>query len=920
VTLPSYVVLLLASTLAVITAAYLIHRRSAFGAWHREVEHSRARFLAEAQQIAHIGSWEVDLVTNRTAWSDENYRIMGLVPQAEPATFELFLRHVHPDDLERVMRSVGEARAGGSFEFGFRLIRVDGTVRHVLNRGQTTRRDGVAVRLIGTAQDLTDQKAAERALELAHVQQKALLDNLPDLVFLKDRESRFVAVNEPLARVCGVLAGDMIGKTDFDFFPSDQALRYAADDRSALARGERMVVEERVAGAAGAECWMETTTSPYRDATGEIGGIVGITRDVTVRHEAAERLSENALHYQLLFDRNPLPMWVFDADTLRFLAVNEAAIAHYGYDREQFLTMTIEDIRPQEHRASLANALSQGHASNSCAGSFVHLTRDGRRIETEVIADSIVMNGREAWLVLSRDVTSERSSVRALQASEERYRMLFVESLAGNYVSTVDGRLLACNPTFARMMGHDDPAEACAHATTEYYSDQSRRLRFLSLVRKQKRIVLHEDELVRRDGSVLQILENVIGHFDESGELTEIHGFVIDVTDRKQLEEQLRHSQKLQAVGQLAGGIAHDFNNLLTAMKLHGEFVLDEMAENDPHRADILEMQLAADRATMLTKQLLAFGRKQLLNPKVINANVVIEGMTPMVRRLIGEDVTVTIVLDPAAGSVMADQGQIEQVILNLAVNARDAMSHGGTFTVATGIVVLDHTRAGSADLPPGAYISLTASDTGCGMSASVLAHIFEPFFTTKEQGKGTGLGLATVYGIVKQSGGHIWVSSVPDVGTSFEILLPRVNEAPAGIVVAPSAAPRGTETILVVEDDLPIQALTRRLLERQGYSVIVANNGEEALLRVAQHIGEIALVLTDVVMPSLSGGELAACLANTNPDLAVLFMSGYANDVIVLRGLLDASAAILQKPFTATSLAVAVRSALDAETLAPIL
>jgi len=205
-------------------------------------------------------------------------------------------------------------------------------------------------------------------------------------------------------------------------------------------------------------------------------------------------------------------------------------------------------------------------------------------------------------------------------------------------------------------------------------------------------------------------------------------------------------------------------------------------------------------------------------------------------------------------------------------------------------------------------------------MSASVLAHIFEPFFTTKEQGRGTGLGLATVYGIVKQSGGHIWVSSVPDVGTSFEILLPRVNEAPAGIVVAPPAAPRGTETLLVVEDDLPVQALTRRLLERQGYSVIAANNGEEALLRVAQHIGEIALVLTDVVMPSLSGGELAACLANTNPDLAVLFMSGYANDVIVLRGLLDANAAILQKPFTATSLAVAVRSALDAETLSPIL
>ena len=904
--------------LAVATAlAYLAGRRSTSGAWRSEMLKSRALFV-DTQQIAHIGSWEIDMVTKRVTWSDEKYRIMGFEPQSAGASSDLFKKHIHPDDLERVTKAIEASGVGGSFEFSYRVILEDGSIRYLLDRGKAKLVDGALVRVLGTTQDLTELKTAELAFLMATVQQSAILDNLPDLVFLKDLDSRFIAVNEPLAQVFGVSAKEMIGKTDFDFFPRDQAERHIADDNTALERGERIVVEAQITGLDGAPSWFETTTKPYRDASGKFGGIVGITRDVTVRHEAAEILRASARHYQLLFDRNPLPMWVVDTETQRFLTVNDAAVQHYGYNREQFLTMTIADIRPKEDVPLLPSSSNRQEDLRQDGGSVVHITKDGRRIETVVIADAITMNGRPARLVLARDVTQERVAVRALQDSEERYRALFVESLAGNYISTVEGRLLTCNPTFARMMGYDSAAEACEHSTTEYYSDPAVRLAFLALVRKQKRVELHEDALKRRDGSTLQILENVIGHFDANGEMTEIHGFVIDVTDRKRLEDELRHSQKLQAVGQLAGGIAHDFNNLLTAIKLHGEFVLDDMEESDSHRADILEMQLAADRATMLTKQLLAFSRKQLLNPKIMSANAVIEGMAPMVRRLIGEDVEIRIVLNPAAGCVLADAGQIEQVILNLAVNARDAMPQGGTFTVASGIMILDPARAGLADLPAGSYVSLTASDTGLGMTADVLAHIFEPFFTTKEQGKGTGLGLATVYGIVKQSGGHIWVNSVPGVGTSFEILLPRANESPVDVVTTPTA-PRGTETILVVEDDPAVQALTRRLLERQGYSVLVANNGNEALLRVAENGDVIGLVVTDVVMPAMSGGELASRLAETHPNLAVLFVSGYTDDVVLRRGLLDASASLLQKPFTATSLARAVRSALDARLFAAV-
>jgi two-component system cell cycle sensor histidine kinase/response regulator CckA len=911
VAIPTHDLFLLASALAAAGAAFLIGRRTALRSWHQAMLQSQAQF-ADAQEIAHIGSWELNLAENRIAWSDETYRIFGYEPQSRPATFELFMSHVHPDDQDRIGGTLEESLSGHAFEHRLRIVRADGTIRHVQNRGQATLRNGVAIRLLGTTQDITEQKEVRRAFDLARAQQSALLDNLPDLVFLKDRDFRFSAVNEPLARMFGVSVEEMIGKTDFDFFPPEQAQRHLDDDRAAMARGERIVREHWVRGASGVPMWIETTTSPYRDASGELAGIVGIARDITVRREAAERLRESARHYQLLFDRNPLPMWVFDIETLRFLAVNDAAIAHYGYSREDFLAMTIEDIRPAEEHDRLASALLRPLDEHSGGDSFLHVTKDGRRIQTAIVSDSIVMSGRAARLVLARDVTTERSSVRALRESEERYRTLFAESLAGNYVSTVDGRLLTCNPMFARMMGYDEPAEACLHPISAHYADPARRLAFLAKVREQKRLELYEEELVRSDGSALLILENVIGHFDARGELTEIHGFVIDVTDRKRLEEQLRHSQKLQAVGQLAGGIAHDFNNLLTAMKLHGEFVLEDMKEGDPHRADVLEMQLAADRATMLTRQLLAFSRKQLLKPKVVNANAVIEGMAPMVRRLIGEDITITIVLDPTAGCVMADPGQLEQVILNLAVNARDAMSHGGTFKIGTGNIHLDEGRAASADLPPGEYISLTTTDTGAGMDAAVLARIFEPFFTTKEQGKGTGLGLATVYGIVKQSGGHIWVRSAPGEGTSFEILLPRVEE-PAAEVVALPVIPRGTETILVVEDDPAVQSLTRRMLERQGYRVIVASNGAEALERVVERGAEFALVITDVVMPEMSGGELAARLAHTHPELRVMFMSGYTDDVIVRRGLLDASASFLQKPFTAASLGSSVRDALDA-------
>jgi len=388
-----------------------------------------------------------------------------------------------------------------------------------------------------------------------------------------------------------------------------------------------------------------------------------------------------------------------------------------------------------------------------------------------------------------------------------------------------------------------------------------------------------------------------------------------DVTDQRHLEEQFRQSQKMEAVGQLAGGIAHDFNNLLTAILGNTQLLLRELPPGDSKRGDVEEIRKASERAASLTRQLLAYSRRQMLQPVVLDLNVVVAEMDKLLRRLIGEHIALVTVLAPDLGRVKADPNQLEQVIVNLAVNARDAMPEGGKLTIETANVDLDEGFAqahlGSV---PGAYAMLAVTDTGSGMDATVRAHLFEPFFTTKEVGKGTGLGLATVYGIVKQSDGYISVYSEPGHGSSFKIYLPRVA-TPAGAAAGPQKGgpARGTETVLVVEDEPAVLSLSRRALEAQGYVVLAASDAAAALRVVERHGGMIHLLLTDVVMPGLSGRELADQLAGQRPGIRVLYMSGYPGDAVVQHGTLPTGSAFLQKPFSPDGLARKVRDVLDA-------
>jgi nitrogen-specific signal transduction histidine kinase/ActR/RegA family two-component response regulator len=390
---------------------------------------------------------------------------------------------------------------------------------------------------------------------------------------------------------------------------------------------------------------------------------------------------------------------------------------------------------------------------------------------------------------------------------------------------------------------------------------------------------------------------------------------IADVTERRLIEEQLRQAQKMDAVGQLAGGVAHDFNNLLTVITSYGQFLLNALPEQDPRRSDAHQITQAAARAASLTRQLLAFSRRQMLQPQVLDLNEVIADMERLLRRVISEDISLVTQFENNIGAVRADRSQIEQVVMNLVVNARDAMPTGGVLAISTRVVTLDAAYARRhAGVNPGRHVVFSVRDTGVGMDAATQQRIFEPFFTTKAKGKGTGLGLSTVYGIVRQSGGHIEVRSSPGRGTAFEILLPQVSVALPAKAELPigSAPPRGTETVLVVEDEDAVRHIVRRVLESQGYGILEARDGHDAVRICEQRGNEIDLVLSDVIMPGMGGRELARSLATSRPGLPILFMSGYNEDG-ELAGTDGAPAdGVLAKPFTAETLARQVREALD--------
>lgn len=524
------------------------------------------------------------------------------------------------------------------------------------------------------------------------------------------------------------------------------------------------------------------------DFLDSVGGHIALAIE---RRSAEEALRKSESMFRLFFDYNPLPTWLFDRDTLRFIQVNEAAIAQYGYTREEFENITVLDIRPeserQQHQEYLKNATPEGHYR----GVRKHRSKKGKTFDAEYISHDLEYLGRRVRLTVAQDVSA-----------------------------------------------------------------------------------------------------------------------------RHQLEQQLRQAQKMEAVGRLAGGIAHDFNNLLMVVKGHTELLLNTLPPADHVTRKIEQIDRSADRAAALTRQLLAFSRKQVLNPQVINLNSIVEEIGKLVLRLIGEDIELVITKASDLGFIRADASQIEQIVMNLVVNARDAMPAGGRLLIETSTQELDHSYGSDHSvMAPGPYVLLSVTDTGTGMDTETQARIFEPFFTTKEKGKGTGLGLATVYGVVKQSGGFIWVYSELGKGTSFKIYFPQIEgvEEQAPAVRQLTEIPKGTETVLLAEDEPDVRDIARQFLESGGYKVLEARDGAEALSLAKACGHDIGLLVTDMVMPGMTGHELASGLLRANPSLRVIFMSGYSEQAAVHAASITPAMRLLSKPFSRGSLLRTVREILDA-------
>lgn len=503
----------------------------------------------------------------------------------------------------------------------------------------------------------------------------------------------------------------------------------------------------------------------------------------------------------------------------------------------------------------------------------------------------------------------------ALRRSEARYRSLVQSAVYGIYRSSLEGKFLDVNPALIAMLGYSSAEEVLdLDPKCDVFLDPGEQTRLMQEFHRGARLDHIEVHWKRKDGNAITV--RLSGRAVSSPEGTEevLEVIAEDVTERRVLEDQFRQAQKMEAVGRLAGGVAHDFNNLLMVISGYTEVLLEHTTHDNPLYPKVAAIQQAADRATTLTRQLLAFSRKQLLELKVVDVNAIVRDMERLLRPLIGETIELNTRLAAGLGRTRADAGQIEQVIMNLVVNSKDAMPSGGKITIQTANVSLDDDlRRESSYIQRGPYVMLSIADTGHGMDKETQSRIFEPFFTTKEKGKGTGLGLSTVYGIIKQSGGYVFAQSELGRGTTFRIYLPRVEEAaePLGSVRASQSATGGSETVLLVEDEESVRQLVRETLEAKGYKVLEADHGEAALRIAAAHQDPIDMLITDVVMPGMSGRELAKQLCASHPQTKVLFLSGYTEDAIVHQGALEPGTAFLQKPFTLQILSRKVREVL---------
>ena len=810
-----------------------------------------------------------------------------------------------------------------------RHLKKNGTVIDVAVKSHAIVFDGHKA-CLALALDVTDQKRAEEGLRQSEQRTRIIIDNALDAVVSMDSSGVIIDWSAQAERMFGWSSAEAIGRQmSYTIIPPRYRDAHDKGLKKFLLTGEGPVLNKRIEitaiGRDGLEFPIELAISPAK-----LGGrwtFSAFIRDLTEQKKAAEALKAGEQRYRQLFEDIPIGLYRSTPDG-KFIDVNPAMVAMLGYWNRETLLATpatslyvdpVDRRRWSEQKPGEVRIFDLDVRLRKADGTVIW-ARDTTHVKRGPDGAALLYEG------VLEDITTRVEAERAVHASERRMIQILEAAPLGILVSDKKGHPILMNAAARAILGKglaeganlvdlSEIYQAYVAGTDELYPPE--RMPLLKALTGETTAV--DDMEIHRDNRVISLHVQGAPVLDNERKVAgAVIGF-FDTTEKRSLEAQLRQSSKMEAVGQLAGGVAHDFNNLLTVIMSYSAMLLDQLDPTDPTREDIEEIAGAADRAAGLTRQLLAFSRQQVMQPRVININDVIVDLEKMLRRVIGEDVELLTSLDPAVAEISADPGQLEQVLMNLVVNARDAMPAGGRLSISTSNSALSaESGAGSLHPPDGEYVMLAVSDTGTGMTREVQQRLFDPFFTTKLQGQGTGLGLSTVYGIVKQSGGEIYVYSEIEQGSTFKVYFPRFVETGEQRIheLTSREVPRGSETILLVEDDSNLRYLVAQVLRGCGYTMYVAASGIEALAIAGDPTKSIDAVITDVVMPGMNGRELVEKLVEARPGIGFLFMSGYTDDDVLRRGVLHGETAFLQKPFTPDQLARKVRAVLDRATI----
>ncbi len=891
-----------------------------------ETQHVNDQNMALAQRHAHFGSWELlfndefELVSPYI-WSDECYRIFGFDPGSGAMTTERFFSRIHPEDRAEVLQKARQnLKAGKEATYEYRLALPDGAIRHIQQHSSYIRNQqtGRTQRIISTVHDVTDYKAIEATLHY----QANLLQHVHDAIIATNLDFHITSWNHGAETLFGWRADEVMGRRLRDLLrvqyvhaPPDVVVAHL--HTQGHWRGETIQYHKD-----GTPRYIMSSVSLLKDADGNIVGTVGVSRNITEQKHAEDALRQSEERFIKIFRASPAALGILrQADTC-LVDVNMSFERLFGYAHAAIVGQRFTDLNicttPIERTIFAQKLRAQGWIRDFEATAA---TQDGKILNILLSAEIVELAGEAHILVIIFDITKRKQA-------EERLTLALEAAQMGVWEWTAQTDEFSWSPECSTILGIDYAMTPTIDFVKFLHPDD-----LVNVINTFDNEILHQTgytidyRIIRPSGEVRWVSQLGRAIRDSGGNIVRVLGTVQDVTERKRvemlqakLEEQLRQAQKMETIGRLAGGIAHDFNNLLTVIQGYCDLMQMQIPNNNSLYNKLEQIRKAGQRATALTGQLLAFGRKQMLAPSILDLNSLVLNLQSMLERLIGEDISLSTNLHPALWSVIVDASQIEQVIMNLVVNARDAMPTGGTLSIETSNVMLDPLALRNSYANPqvsvtaGPYVMLAVTDTGCGIDAQIRAQIFEPFFTTKEQGKGTGLGLATVYGIVKQSGGDIFVYSEPGHGSTFKIYLPasKVSINPQVTVPIPAPASVGSETILLVEDEEMVRELVKAALQAKGYTILEARHASEALALFTQHLNTIDLLVTDVVMPQISGRELAEHLITLRPGLKVLFTSGYTDDAVVRHGLLTAEVEFLPKPFSTHTLATKVREVLD--------